>query len=84
MTITTLTGQWTGAINLARPRAWNHLHHLEQIRIDGISYINGGAICWNWWKGAQKGCTEGFVVLDLGTEGNVGAEYRSYGWKAAV
>ena len=42
-----------------------HLHHLEEIRIDGISYINGGAICGNWWKGAQKGCPEGFMVLDL-------------------
>lgn len=61
-----------------------HLHHLEQIRIDGISYINGGAICGNWWKGAHKGCAEGFVVLDLSTDGSVAAEYRPYGWKAAV
>jgi Icc protein len=61
-----------------------HLHHLEEIQIDGVSYINGGAICGNWWKGAQMGCPEGFLVLDLHSDGNIAAEYRSYGWKAAV
>jgi Icc protein len=59
-----------------------HLHHLEEIRIDGISYINGGAVCGNWWKGAQKGCPEGFMILDLNTENLVSAEYQPYGWKA--
>jgi 3',5'-cyclic-AMP phosphodiesterase len=61
-----------------------HLHHLEQIQIDGASYINGGAICGNWWKGAQKGCPEGFMVLDLSRDGQVAAEYRSSGWKAVA
>jgi len=61
-----------------------HLHHLEQIQVDGISYINSGAICGNWWKGAQNGCPEGFLVVDLGSEGNVVTNYHSFGWKAAV
>jgi Icc protein len=61
-----------------------HLHHLEQIQIDGVSYINGGAICGNWWKGAQMGCPEGFMVLDLKSDGDVAAAYQPYGWKAAV
>jgi 3',5'-cyclic AMP phosphodiesterase CpdA len=61
-----------------------HLHHLEQIQIDGVFFINGGAICGNWWKGAQKGCPEGFLVLDLGSDGRFESEYRSYAWKAAV
>jgi 3',5'-cyclic-AMP phosphodiesterase len=61
-----------------------HLHHLEQIQIDGVSFINGGAICGNWWEGAQMGCPEGFTVLDLSSDGNFAAEYRPYGWKAAV
>jgi 3',5'-cyclic-AMP phosphodiesterase len=59
-----------------------HLHHLEQIQIDGISYINGGAICGNWWKGAQNGCPEGFLVIDLDSDGNITTSYRSYGWQA--
>jgi 3',5'-cyclic-AMP phosphodiesterase len=61
-----------------------HLHHLEQIQIDGVSYFNGGAICGNWWKGAQKGCPEGFLLLELGSDGQVAAEYRPYGWNAAA
>jgi 3',5'-cyclic-AMP phosphodiesterase len=61
-----------------------HLHHLEQIQIDRVSYFNGGAICGNWWKGAQMGCPEGFLVLDLHSDGTVESEYRSYGWKAAA
>jgi 3',5'-cyclic AMP phosphodiesterase CpdA len=61
-----------------------HLHHLEQIQIDGVSYLNGGAICGNWWKGAQMGCPEGFLVLDLHSDGAFGSEYRSYGWKATA
>jgi 3',5'-cyclic-AMP phosphodiesterase len=61
-----------------------HLHHLEQIQIDGVSYLNSGAICGNWWKGAQMGCPEGFLVLDLHSDGTVASEYRSYGWKAAA
>lgn len=60
-----------------------HLHHLEQIGVDGVQYLTGGAICGNWWKGSQNGCPEGFTVLDLHQDGNVRAEYRSYGWEAA-
>jgi 3',5'-cyclic-AMP phosphodiesterase len=59
-----------------------HLHHLEQIQIDGVSYITAGAICGNWWKGAQVGCPEGFMVLDLSSDGKVAAEYRPTGWNA--
>jgi 3',5'-cyclic-AMP phosphodiesterase len=61
-----------------------HLHHLEQIQIDGISYINGGAVCGNWWKGAQNGCPEGFLLVDLTSDGNIATTYQSYGWKAAA
>jgi Icc protein len=61
-----------------------HLHHLEQIQIDGVTYLNSGAICGNWWKGAQKGCPEGMLVLDLSSDGNFSSDYRPYGWKAAV
>jgi Icc protein len=59
-----------------------HLHHLEQVTVDGIAFLNGGAICGNWWKGAQAGCPEGFTVLDLQADGTFAANYRSYNWKA--
>ncbi len=58
-----------------------HLHHLEQIEVDGVSFLNAGAICGNWWKGKQMGCPEGYLVLDLRPDGSFSADYRSYGWK---
>lgn len=61
-----------------------HLHHLEQIQIDGVTYLNSGAICGNWWKGAQRGCPEGLLVLDLRSDGDFSSDYRPYGWRAAV
>jgi hypothetical protein len=30
------------------------------------------------------GCPEGFMVLDLKSDGDVAAAYQPYGWKAAV
>jgi len=59
-----------------------HLHHLEEIQVDGISFVNGGAICGNWWKGKQRGCPEGFLVLELRGDGSFTTDHRSYGWKA--
>ena len=59
-----------------------HLHHLEQIQVDGLSFINAGAICGNWWKGKQMGCPEGFLIVELRADGSFSADYRSYGWKA--
>lgn len=61
-----------------------HLHHLEQADVDGIHFINGGAICGNWWKGAQAGCAEGFTVLDLQPNGGFDANYQTYGWQAVT
>lgn len=60
-----------------------HLHHLERMEVDGIAFLNGGAICGNWWKGAQAGCPEGFTVIDLQADGSLAAKYLAYDWKAA-
>jgi hypothetical protein len=59
-----------------------HLHHMEEIRLDGISFFNAGAICGNWWKGKQMGCPEGFLFLELHPTGDFSADYRAYGWQA--
>ena len=59
-----------------------HLRHQEQIVVDGIEFLNGGAICGNWWKGAQAGCPEGFNVIDLKPDGTHAIQYLTYGWQA--
>jgi 3',5'-cyclic-AMP phosphodiesterase len=60
-----------------------HLHHQERMEIDGVSYLNGGAICGNWWKGPMFGCPEGFNVIDLRPDGSFAIAYKTYGWIAS-
>lgn len=60
-----------------------HLHHQEQMEIDGVSYLNGGAVCGNWWKGPMLGCPEGFNVIDLHSDGSFAIAYKTFGWRAS-
>ena len=60
-----------------------HLHHQENLLLDGIPFINSGAVCGNYWKGPMLGCPEGFGVVDVAASGGVTFDYRTYGWKAA-
>jgi 3',5'-cyclic AMP phosphodiesterase CpdA len=59
-----------------------HLHYLEKIEMNGIQFINSGAVCGTYWKGPLYGCPEGFGVIDLGADASVAFNYRDYGWKA--
>jgi 3',5'-cyclic-AMP phosphodiesterase len=59
-----------------------HLHHQERLEIDGVTYLNGGAICGNWWKGPVLGCPEGFNVIDLHADGSFAIAYKTFRWRA--
>jgi 3',5'-cyclic-AMP phosphodiesterase len=59
-----------------------HLHHQERLEIDGVCYLNGGAVCGNWWKGSMMGCPEGFNVIDLRSDGSFAIAYKTFGWRA--
>ena len=59
-----------------------HLHFYEALDRNGVRIINSGAVCGSYWKGPNNGCPEGFGVVDLGADGSVKFDYRSYGWKA--
>jgi 3',5'-cyclic AMP phosphodiesterase CpdA len=56
-----------------------HLHTVEDIYIDGIHFITGGAICGAWWNGPNKGFEEGFMKIDISGE-DISWEYKDYGW----
>jgi 3',5'-cyclic AMP phosphodiesterase CpdA len=43
-----------------------HLHIVEDISIDGVHYITGGAVSGAWWKGPNVGFEEGFLLLNFG------------------
>lgn len=57
-----------------------HLHRYEQLDLEGIRYINSGAVCGNWWRGPLLGCPEGFLVVDLEPDGKFTHTYQPYGW----
>jgi 3',5'-cyclic-AMP phosphodiesterase len=60
-----------------------HLHYQERMEIDGVCYLNGGAVCGNWWKGPMVGCSEGFNVIDLYPDGSFAIAYKTLGWRAS-
>jgi Icc protein len=56
-----------------------HLHTVEDIYIDGIHFITGGAVSAGWWKGPNRGFEEGFMLIT--TENNeITWKYVDYGW----
>jgi Icc protein len=59
-----------------------HLHRYEQLQLGRVPIYNSGAVCGNYWKGPMFGCPEGYGVVDLGADGSVKFDYRTYGWKA--
>jgi 3',5'-cyclic AMP phosphodiesterase CpdA len=57
-----------------------HLHTVEDILIDGVHFITGGAVSAAWWTGPEKGYEEGFVQVSV--RGNdFQWRYVDYGWE---
>ena len=42
-----------------------HLHTVEDIFIDGIHFITGGAVSGAWWTGPNMGFEEGFMLITV-------------------
>lgn len=57
-----------------------HLHTIEDIHIDGIHFITGGAVSAGWWKGPNKGFEEGFLDLTFYPD-DFTWRYVDYGWE---
>jgi predicted phosphodiesterase len=57
-----------------------HLHTVEDIYIDGIHFITGGAVCGRWWQGAHMGFEEGFMLINI-KNNKLSWEYKEYGWE---
>jgi 3',5'-cyclic AMP phosphodiesterase CpdA len=56
-----------------------HLHTVEDIYIDGIHFITGGAVSAAWWKGPNQGYEEGFMYITF-TDNDFRWRYVDYGW----
>jgi hypothetical protein len=58
-----------------------HTHVTELIHWRGTTFLSGGAISANWWRGPHHGTEEGFNVLTLRHD-HIAWDYVDYGWDA--
>jgi 3',5'-cyclic AMP phosphodiesterase CpdA len=54
-----------------------HTHVHDFVSYRGVAYVNGGAVCGQWWRGDFFGTPPGYVLLDLFPDGKVTGGYVS-------
>lgn len=59
-----------------------HLHLLDHVIYNGVSYLCNGAVCGGWWKGDYQECTPGYALIDLFEDGTFAHQYVSFGWRS--
>lgn len=57
-----------------------HLHIVEDILIEGVRFITGGAVSGRWWTGPNRSFEEGFVLINVNGD-NFDWNYIDYGWE---
>jgi 3',5'-cyclic AMP phosphodiesterase CpdA len=57
-----------------------HIHTCDRVTYSGVTYVCGGAVCGNWWKGDIEGTDEGYSLVDLYADGTFDVQYCAYGW----
>jgi len=58
-----------------------HQHYYEDLFMDGVHFITGGAVSAAWWSGPNGTLEEGFMLIRV--YGNqIKSEYVDYGWQA--
>ncbi len=60
-----------------------HLHTVEDIYIDNIHFITGGAVSGGWWRGPNRNFEEGFLYLTF-TKNDFSWRYVDYGWEPVI
>lgn len=58
-----------------------HVHLLDRVDYQGVTYLCNGAVCGGWWKEQNQGvCDAGYTLLDLYADGSFDRQYVPYGW----
>ncbi|HZJ79771.1 MAG TPA: metallophosphoesterase [Dysgonamonadaceae bacterium] len=57
-----------------------HQHIHEEIKLQDVQFLTGGAVSAGWWSGAFHGTEEGFLIVDVDENNNFSWEYIDYGW----
>jgi 3',5'-cyclic AMP phosphodiesterase CpdA len=58
-----------------------HQHYYEDLYMDGVHFITGGAVSAGWWGGALGKMEEGYMQIRV-TGDKMETEYVDYGWDA--
>lgn len=61
-----------------------HAHQFDRCLFDGVTYVCGGAVCGDWWKGTYHHTPAGYSVIDLMDDGRFDVAYHDFGWVAHV
>jgi 3',5'-cyclic AMP phosphodiesterase CpdA len=61
-----------------------HLHQLDHIEFEGVTYLCNGAVSGAWWKGKRNETDSGYALLDLFPDGRVQRKYIESGWVPAT
>lgn len=59
-----------------------HIHLLDKVVYNDVTYYCDGAVCGNWWKGNYHQTPPGFALINLYEDGTFDREYVAYGWEA--
>jgi len=59
-----------------------HLHLIDEVRYNGVSYVCNGAVSGAWWKGDHQECQPGYGLVDLYADGSFSCQYQAFGWDA--
>jgi Icc protein len=59
-----------------------HLHLVDEVKYNGITYLCNGAVSGAWWKGKYHQTDAGYAMVDLFDDGSFERKYVPYGWEA--
>jgi 3',5'-cyclic AMP phosphodiesterase CpdA len=59
-----------------------HIHMIDRVEFEGMTFICDGAVSGNWWGGAFNEFPEGYGVFDLWPDGTFEHRFLTYGWRA--
>jgi 3',5'-cyclic-AMP phosphodiesterase len=57
-----------------------HQHYYEDLYMDGVHFITGGAVSAGWWDGPFGKTEEGFMKISVFGD-QIRTEYVDYGWE---
>ena len=57
-----------------------HIHLLDEVVYNDVTYYCNGAVSGNWWKGDYHQTPAGYAVINLYEDGTFNREYITYGW----